>query len=129
MVFTEGGDLDSDEFWHTVVHDMGATTGGDWRCGRRLLTEFRRCAECCLQRTGAELMPVDTAHCPRAHLAAILRAWRDGYATYIAECSKTLSLEQVRAHMASMLKVTLDIEGAGYLGWVLPVVSAWRRVR
>jgi hypothetical protein len=64
---------------------------------------------------------VDTVRVPRETFAAILTAWRDGYAEPIGERTP-ISRESAVAYFDQMIANVLDPHG--YAVWMVPVVSA-----
>ena len=65
---------------------------------------------------------VDTERVPRATLAAIFTAWRDGYADDIAA-----TLGWQAADVRAQFDATIECVLAGYAVWFVPIVTA--RVR
>jgi hypothetical protein len=63
---------------------------------------------------------VDTLRVPRATLAAIFEAWRDGYTSALASKS-ALGTSEVRALFDQIIESVVDPEQ--YAVWQLPVVS------
>jgi len=64
---------------------------------------------------------VDTVRVPRDTFAAILEAWRDGYAEPIGELT-TISRESAMAYFNQMIANIRDPHG--YAVWMVPVLSA-----
>ena len=64
---------------------------------------------------------VDTLRVPRNTFAAILGAWRDGYAESIGELTP-ISRESALAYFDQMIANVRDPHG--YAVWMVPVVSA-----
>jgi hypothetical protein len=64
---------------------------------------------------------VDTIRVPRETFAAILTAWRDGYAEPIGELTP-VSRESAVAYFDQMISNIRDPHG--YAVWMVPVISA-----
>jgi hypothetical protein len=64
---------------------------------------------------------VDTVRVPRDTFAAILEAWRDGYAEPIGELTP-ISRESAMAYFNQMIANIRDPHG--YAVWMVPVLSA-----
>jgi hypothetical protein len=73
------------------------------------------------QEITLDYIVVDTLRVPRETFAAILEAWRDGYAGPIGETT-SISEEMARAYFDQMISNIRD--PLGYAVWMVPVVSA-----
>ena len=64
---------------------------------------------------------VDTLRVPRQTFAAILEAWRDGYADVIGEMTP-INRESALEYFEQMIANVRD--PFGYAAWMVPIVSA-----
>ena len=74
-----------------------------------------------LNEIKVDYVVVDTVRVPRETFAAILEAWRDGYAEAIGEHTP-ISRESAVAYFNQMIANIRDPRG--YAVWMVPVVSA-----
>jgi hypothetical protein len=74
-----------------------------------------------LEEIRLDYVIVDTLRVPRKIFAAILEAWRDGYADSIGELTP-ISRESAIAYFNQMIANILD--PGGYAAWMVPVASA-----
>jgi ubiquinone/menaquinone biosynthesis C-methylase UbiE len=95
--------LDPLDFWHQVAPSFEKGTGTD------------------LEEIKMDYVVVDTLRVPRETFAAILEAWRDGYAESIGELTP-ISSESAVAYFNQMVANIRD--PLGYAAWMVPVVSA-----
>jgi ubiquinone/menaquinone biosynthesis C-methylase UbiE len=118
MLHFQRGPLDPRDFWHQVPASFGAATGTDLFIGRNtfgILTAMK------LENIQVDYVIVDTLRVPRETFAAILEAWRDGYAGPIGELTP-ISQESAVAYFNQMIANVRD--PLGYALWMVPVVSA-----
>lgn len=118
MLHFERGACDIREFWCEAPARFGAATGTDLFIGRNT---YRILAELGLQEISVDYVIVDTLRVPRETFAAILEAWRDGYAEAIGELTR-FSRESAMAHFDQMIANVRDPHG--YAVWMVPVLSA-----
>ena len=97
---------------------LGAATGTDLFIGRNI---FGILAAMNLEEIRVDYVVVDTLRVPRETFAAILEAWRDGYAEPIAELTP-ITRELALAHFDQMIANVRDPHG--YAVWMVPVASA-----
>lgn len=71
----------------------------------------------------ADYLVIDTERVERAVFASIWRAWRDGYATAIAERTG-MPLGLVEGNFEDM--ITALEEGREYACWMIPILSGRR---
>ena len=112
------GQLDPRDFWHQVPASFGAATGTDLFIGRNT---FSILAAMNLEQITVDYVVVDTLRVPRETFAAILEAWRDGYADAIGELTP-FTRETAVACFDQMIANIRDPRG--YAVWMVPVVSA-----
>src|SRR5262249_43775085 len=112
------GRLDPRDFWHQVPSSFGAATGTDLFIGRNT---FGILAAMKFEEIRVDYVIVDTARVPRETFAAILEAWRDGYAAPIGEITP-ITRESAVAYFDQMIANIRD--PLGYAVWMVPVVSA-----
>ncbi len=118
MLHFQRGALDPREFWHTVAPSFAAGTGTDLFIGRNTLGIL---AAMSLEEIKVDFVVVDTLRVPRETFAAIIEAWRDGYADSIAQLTP-ITRESAIAYFNQMIENILDPRG--YAVWMVPVVSA-----
>src|SRR5258708_21669727 len=110
--------LDPLDFWHQAAPSFGKGTGTDLFMGRHT---FGILAAMNLEEIQVDYVVVDTLRVPRETFAAILQAWRDGYADSIGELTP-ISRESAVAYFNQM--ITNIRAPQGYAVWLVPVVSA-----
>jgi ubiquinone/menaquinone biosynthesis C-methylase UbiE len=118
MLHFQGATLDPRDFWHVVAKSFGESTSTDLFIGRhafRILTAMN------LEEIKVDYAVVDTLRVPRETFAAILEAWRDGYAQSVGELTP-ISRESAVAYFNQMIANIRDPRG--YAVWMVPVVSA-----
>ncbi|MGZ3551994.1 MAG: class I SAM-dependent methyltransferase [Vulcanimicrobiaceae bacterium] len=118
MLHFQRGELDPRDFWHEVPASFGAATGTDLFIGRNIfgiLTAMK------LEEITLDYVTVDTLRVPRETFAAILEAWRDGYAEPIGELTR-ITRESAVKYFDQMIANIRDPRG--YAVWMVPVVSA-----
>src|SRR5260370_19142386 len=118
MLHFQRGALDPREFWHTVAPSFAAGTGTDLFIGRNT---FGILAAMNLEEIKVDFVVVDTLRVPRETFAAIIEAWRDGYADSIAQLTP-ITRESAIAYCNQMIENIRDPRG--YAVWMVPVVSA-----
>ncbi len=118
MLHFQRGALDPREFWHTVAPSFAAGTGTDLFIGRNTLGIL---AAMSLEEIKVDFVVVDTLRVPRETFAAIIEAWRDGYADSIAQLTP-ITRESAIAYFNQMIENIRDPRG--YAVWMVPVVSA-----
>jgi len=118
MLHFERASPDPLDFWGEVPGKFGAATGTDLYVGRHT---FRLLARLGLADIAVDYVVVDTLRVPRETFAAILTAWRDGYAEPVAEATR-FTREQATAYFDRMIANILD--PTAYAVWMVPVVSA-----
>lgn len=118
MLHFQRGALDPSEFWHQVPKQFGAATGTDLYIGRNI---FSLLSEMNLEEIRMDYVVVDTLRVPRETFAAIIEAWRDGYAEVIGEYS-TISRKSATTYFNQMIANIRDPKG--YAVWMVPVASA-----
>jgi ubiquinone/menaquinone biosynthesis C-methylase UbiE len=106
------------QFWHLVPASMSAATGTDLFIGRNI---FRILSTMNFRQITMDYIVVDTLRVPRETFAAIIDAWRDGYAGIIGE-NTPISPESAVAYFNQMIANIRDPHG--YAVWMVPVVSA-----
>ena len=118
MISFEPGDLDPDDFWNVGPRQFGAATGTNLRIGRSTFGILRRLG---LRDITVDYVVVDPIRVPRETIAAILTAWRDGYADAVSTHS-SVSRDRFIAHFNGMIETIRDPEKYGV--WQVPVVAA-----
>lgn len=109
--------LDSDEFWRRGPMAFAAADGTDLRSGRKM---YAILADLGLADVTVDYVTIDTQRVPRELFAAIWTAWKDGYATAIAEKSG-MPLADVLAHWDDMIDCIRNPRG--HAVWQLPVIG------
>jgi ubiquinone/menaquinone biosynthesis C-methylase UbiE len=118
MLHFQRGPLDPREFWHQAAASFGSATGTDLFMGRNT---FGILAAMKLEQITVDYAVVDTVRVPRETFAAIIEAWRDGYAEPIGELTP-ITREDAVAYFDQMIA---NIRNPyGYAVWMVPVVSA-----
>ena len=118
MLHFQRGALDPREFWHVAPASFGAATQTDLFIGRNTFGILARMG---FEAITLDYIVVDTLRVPRETFAAILEAWRDGYAEPIGELTP-ISRESAIAYFEQMIANVRD--PYGYAVWMVPVVSA-----
>ncbi|HEX6032125.1 MAG TPA: methyltransferase domain-containing protein [Tepidiformaceae bacterium] len=116
--FEKGGQVDPDEFWWEVPKLFGEKTKTDLYIGRNIYTILVALG---LESIAIDYIIVDTLRVPRETFAAIITAWRDGYAALSAEFSR-YSVKETTAYFNQMIETILDPKQ--YAVWMVPVVGA-----
>jgi len=117
MLHFQRGPLDPRDFWHQVPASFGAATGTDLFIGRNT---FGILAAMKFEEIRVDYIIVDTVRVPRETFAAILEAWRDGYAAPIGEVT-SITYESAVTYFNRMISNIRD--PLGYAVWMVPVVS------
>jgi ubiquinone/menaquinone biosynthesis C-methylase UbiE len=110
--------LDPNEFWHVVPAKFSEKTETDLFIGRNI---YGILAKMGLEAIAVDYAVVDTLRVPRETFAAILTAWRDGYADPISQYTP-FSKETAEAYFNQMIENIRDPQG--YAVWMVPIVSA-----
>jgi ubiquinone/menaquinone biosynthesis C-methylase UbiE len=118
MLHFQRAALDPNDFWHQAAASFGERTGTDLFIGRNM---FGILAAMKLEEIKLDYVVVDTLRVPRETFAAILEAWRDGYAESIGELTP-ISSESAVAYFNQMIANIRDPHG--YAAWMVPVASA-----
>jgi ubiquinone/menaquinone biosynthesis C-methylase UbiE len=118
MLHFQRGALDPRDFWHAVPPSFAAATGTDLFIGRNIAGIM---AALGLEQVAIDYIVVDTLRVPRATFAAILEAWRDGYADAIGDLTP-VTKESALAYFNQMIANIRDPQG--YAAWMVPVASA-----
>ena len=118
MLHFQRGALDPSDFWHQVPVAFAAKTGTDLFIGRDM---FSILVQQKLDAIAVDYIVVDTVRVPRETFAAIIEAWRDGFAEPIGELTP-ISHESAVAYFNQMIANIRDPQG--YAVWMVPVVSA-----
>ena len=118
MLHFQRGALDPRDFWHQVPASFGAATGTDLFIGRNA---FSLLSAMNLEQVTVDYVVVDTLRVPRETFAAILEAWRDGYADSIGEFTPASRATAV-AYFNQMIADIRDPRR--YAVWMVPVVGA-----
>lgn len=118
MLHFENGTPDPRDFWHVAPARLAAATGTDLFIGRNI---FRILSKMNFRQITMDYIVVDTLRVPREMFAAIIEAWRDGYAGIIGE-NTPISRESAVAYFDQMIANIRDPNG--YAVWMVPVVGA-----
>jgi ubiquinone/menaquinone biosynthesis C-methylase UbiE len=118
MIHFQRGTPDPRDFWHEVPARFGAMTETDLFIGRNT---YGILAAMSLEEITVDYVVVDTVRVPRETFAAILEAWRDGYADTLGEM-EPFTREWALAYFNQMISNIRDPHG--YAVWMVPVVSA-----
>ncbi|HEY2647384.1 MAG TPA: class I SAM-dependent methyltransferase [Candidatus Acidoferrales bacterium] len=109
---------DPNDFWNQIPKSFGERMGTDLFIGRDI---YGILAALKLEEIKVDYVVVDTLRVPRETFAAILEAWRDGYADTIGEITP-ISRELALAYFNQMIANIRDPRG--YAVWMVPVASA-----
>ncbi|HKW81686.1 MAG TPA: class I SAM-dependent methyltransferase [Casimicrobiaceae bacterium] len=118
MLHFQGGTPDPREFWNVAPQAFGTATGTDLFVGRNV---FGLLATMGVEDITLDYIVVDTLRVPRQTFAAILGAWRDGYAEAIGELTPITRASAI-AYFDRMIANVLDPQG--YAVWLVPVAAA-----
>jgi SAM-dependent methyltransferase len=117
MIHFEPGRLDPDDFWNEGPRRFGDALGTDLRIGRRTFGILRRLG---LSDITVDYVVVDPLRVPRGTFAAILAAWRDGYADTIS-ANTGVTRETFIDQFDGMIATLNNPDGYGV--WQVPVVA------
>jgi hypothetical protein len=117
MLHMPATEIDPDRLWHEAVVPYTRSTGTDARIGRRTWSLLRALG---LEELQVDYVIVDTLRVPRETFAAIMQAWRDGYAAVLAEHS-AFDAAHIRALFDQVIASIRDPEQ--YAVWHVPIVS------
>jgi ubiquinone/menaquinone biosynthesis C-methylase UbiE len=109
--------LDPDRLWHEGAIVFGRNTGADARIGRRTWALLNDLGVVDLR---VDYAVVDTLRVPRETFAAILEAWRDGYAAVFAE-KTALQASEATALFNYIIESVRNPHD--YAVWQVPIVS------
>jgi ubiquinone/menaquinone biosynthesis C-methylase UbiE len=118
MLHFQRGAIDPRDFWHEAPASFGSATGTDLFIGRNV---FGILTAKGLEEITVDYVIVDTVRVPRETFAAIIEAWRDGYAEPIAQTTR-FSRKSAVEYFDQMIANIRD--PLGYAVWMVPVVSA-----
>lgn len=118
MLQFQKGAVDPSEFWAEGPRKFGAATRTDLFIGRNI---FGLLANLGASDITIDYVIVDTLRVRRETFAAIIEAWRDGYAEDTAAATR-FSHADVVAYFNQMIANIRDPKG--YAVWFAPVVSA-----
>ncbi|MGH8800090.1 MAG: class I SAM-dependent methyltransferase, partial [Casimicrobiaceae bacterium] len=118
MLHFQRASPDPQDFWHVAPARFGAATGTDLFLGRNV---FGLLAAMQLEAIAIDYVVVDTLRVERETFAAILEAWRDGYAESIGELTP-ITRDSAVAYFDRMIANIRDPQG--YAAWMVPVASA-----
>jgi SAM-dependent methyltransferase len=114
-------ELDPDRLWHEGAVAFGRNTGADARIGRRTWSLLNDLGVVELR---VDYVTVDTLRVPRATFAALLEAWRDGYADAIG-ANSALPAAEARAlfdYIIGSIRNPRD-----YAVWQVPIISGRKK--
>jgi ubiquinone/menaquinone biosynthesis C-methylase UbiE len=118
MLHFQSGTPDPRDFWHIVPAAFAAATQTDLFIGRNI---FGILAKLKLAEIATDYVIVDTLRVPRETFAAVITAWRDGYAESIGQLTP-ITEESAIAYFNQMMANIRD--PSAYAVWMVPVVSA-----
>ena len=117
MLHMTPGLLDPDRLWHEGAITFAHATGSDARVGRRTAPMMQALG---LEQLRVDYVVVDTLRVPRETFAAIILAWRDGYAQAFGDKTRLMPGE-ARALFDQVAASILD--PASYAVWQVPVIA------
>lgn len=117
MLHMPVGTLDPDRLWVDGALPFTRATGTDARVGRHTWSYMRQLG---LGELRVDYVVVDTLRVPRATFAAILEAWRDGYAQVLGQRS-CLTAWEAPALFDQIITSILDPDS--YAVWHVPIIS------
>lgn len=120
MIHAPAGRLDPDRLWHEGVVRYTGATRTDARIGRNAFGILRALG---VESPRVDYVTVDTQRVDRGTFAAIMTAWRDGYADAIA-AHTPLAPAEVLALFDEFIGAIRDPDR--YVAWQVPIVSAVR---
>ncbi len=118
MLHFQRGKLDPRDFWHEGPARFGEATGTDLFIGRDV---YGILVDLGLKDITIDYVVVDTIRVPRETFAAIIEAWRDGYADSVAQFTR-FTPDEAKAYFDQMIANIRDPRG--YAVWMVPVVGA-----
>jgi ubiquinone/menaquinone biosynthesis C-methylase UbiE len=118
MLHFQRAQFDPRDFWHQVPPAFSAATGTDLFMGRDV---YGILAAKKLDDIRLDYVIVDTLRVPRETFAAIIEAWRDGYAEPVGKYTP-ISRESAVEYFNQMIANIRD--PLGYALWLVPVASA-----
>ena len=118
MLHFQRGTRDPDRFWYDVPAQFAAATETDLFIGRNV---YGILAALGVADITLDYVIVDTLRVPRPTFAAILQAWKDGYAGAIGQFT-AMSQAEAEAYFDQMIADILDPDR--YAVWMVPVASA-----
>ncbi|MDM7916701.1 MAG: methyltransferase domain-containing protein [Candidatus Eisenbacteria bacterium] len=118
MIHFQRAAIDPRRFFYAAPAQYGDKMGIDLFLGRDI---YGILADLGLAEIRIDYVVVDTLRVPRETFAAILEAWRDGYAEPIGEHTD-LTREEAEAYFEQMIANVRDPRG--YAVWMVPVASA-----
>jgi ubiquinone/menaquinone biosynthesis C-methylase UbiE len=110
--------IDVSPLWHDAPRAFGKATNTDLHIGTSI---YHHLSKLPVTDIRIDHVVVDTLRVPRATFAAIFTAWRDGYVEPVAE-ALGVGDAQLRDYFDATIECILD--PAGYVVWMVPVVSA-----
>ena len=110
-----------DRLWLEGAVPFTRATGTDARVGRHT---FRYMRQLGLGELRVDYVVVDTLRVPRVTFAAIIEAWRDGYAQVLGERSR-LTAWEAPALFDQIINSILDPDS--YAVWHVPIISGRKR--
>jgi SAM-dependent methyltransferase len=110
--------VDVSRLWHGGPRALAAATGTDLHIGTSIHAHLRRLP---LSDLRVDYIAVDTLRVPRATIAAIFTAWRDGYATDMVPILNWPASE-ILAHFNATIDCILDPDG--FALWHIPIWTA-----
>lgn len=116
--FPERNGVDPDRLWRDGPVAFCKATGTDARVGRRTLPMLRRLG---LVDVRVDYLTVDTERVPRATLAGIFTAWRDGYADALAATTGRMTTAEAHELFDCLLATIADPDS--YAVWHVPVIA------
>lgn len=117
MLHMPVGALDPDRLWRDGALTFTRSTGTDARVGRHTFGYMRQLG---LGELRVDYVVVDTLRVPRVTFAAIMEAWRDGYAQTLGERSQ-LTAWEAPALFDQIITSILDPDS--YAVWHVPIIS------
>src|SRR5262245_3436034 len=107
MLHFQSGALDPRDFWHEVPPAFGKATETDLFVGRNTFSVLSSLG---FSEITVDYVVVDTLRVPRETFAAIIEAWRDGYAEASAAYSR-LSVDEALGYFNQMIANIRDPRG------------------
>lgn len=118
MLHFQRGALDPRDLWHVAPAKFGELTETDLFIGRNI---YGILAGMDLEDITIDYAVVDTLRVPRETFAAILEAWRDGYAEPISQLTP-IPYDSAVAYFNQMIANIRNPKG--YAVWMVPIVAA-----